>query len=49
MENCLGMIFLETVTGENVFGINFAVISGWGVTGFSRLQIKETQAEQKRV
>ena len=34
MENCLGTIFLEnliSVTYENVFGMNFATISGWSV------------------
>ena len=34
MENCLGIIILEnliSVTRNNVFGINFAIISGWGV------------------
>ena len=33
-KKCLGIIFLEnhiSVTGKNVFGINFEMISGWSV------------------
>ena len=38
-KNGLGIIFLEnliSVTGKNVFGINFAIISGWGVVSLRK-------------
>ena len=45
MENVLGIIFLEnliSVTWNNVFGINFAIISGWSVANQVQWHVRPT-------
>ena len=48
-KNCLGIMFLEnliSVTWNNVFGINFAIISGWGA---KRREARQLKPQQERV
>ena len=46
MEKLFGNQFLEniiSVTCNNVFGIHFAIISGWGVVSFSSNQVMQSR------